>query len=82
MALERGSFIVGKDPGKTLKRVSGEMIKLDEDMRNTYAKVAGETDLKVVICGHNPGSEQSWRTGPGPVSSAVPKGQAEEDYSE
>lgn len=32
-ALERGSFIVAKDHEKTLKRVSGQVIRLDEDMR-------------------------------------------------
>lgn len=55
------------------------MIRLDEDMRNTYGKVATDTDLRVAICGHNPGSEQGWGTGSGSGSSAVPKGQAEDE---
>lgn len=38
LALKRGSFIVGKDYGKTGKRVSGEEIRLD--MRNTHCMVA------------------------------------------
>lgn len=54
LALERGSFTVGKDYGKTGKRVSGEVIRLD--MRNTHGMVAGDTDLRGAMCVHKPGS--------------------------
>lgn len=54
LALERGSFIVGKDYGKTGKGVSGEVIRLD--MRNTHGMVAGNIDLRGAMCIHKPGS--------------------------
>lgn len=65
---------------KTQKRVSGEVVRLDEEMRNTYGKMPGDTDLRVAICGHNLGSERSWGNGLGlgPASLAVPEGQAED----
>lgn len=82
MALERGSFVLGEDRVKTLKRVSRGVVRLDEEMRNTYGKMPGDTDLRVAICGHNLSSEWSWGNGPGPgpgpASLAVPKGQAED----